>query len=234
MKDLIELTKNISSRKYNSVEVLRSLDHVMEAKPSGLTRLLYERAFFPDAPPLLTQQQNEGPLNTRDYFFYGSKAHQTKITEFLKGDIFKIYPVAKDYWAYDEFIDFVDKYGIMYRECFLRGLRNTTRQRRSYKRYFEDINILIGEANYTDDAMMSESGKQMAFENIACLTMSINMYITAQLDYLHKGMDLELVLPGELAEHFMYVSYIYEMCTINRQQLIGPIVGMENAKYVNY
>jgi len=47
-------------------------------------------------------------------------------------------------------------------------------------------------------------------------------------------MDLELVLPGELAEHFMYVSYIYEMCTINRQQLIGPIVGMENAKYVNY
>jgi len=75
MKDLIELTKNISSRKYNSVEVLRSIDAVMEAKPSGLTRLLYERAFFPDAPPLLTQQQPEGPLNTRDYFFYGSKAH---------------------------------------------------------------------------------------------------------------------------------------------------------------
>ena len=65
--------------------------------------------------------------------------------------------------------------------------------------------------------MMQVAHKEMAFENTACLTMSINLYTASMLDYLYKGMELELVLPGDLTEHFMYLSYVHEMCAVNRQ-----------------
>ena len=77
--------------------------------------------------------------------------------------------------------------------------------------------ILINEANYTDDTMMQVANKEMVFENTACLTMSINLYTSSMLYYLYKGMELELVLPGDLAEHCMYLAYVQEMCAINRQ-----------------
>ena len=99
MKNLVEVTKGISSGKLNGVEVLRSIDAMMLSKPSSLTRIIYERAFFPDTPPLINSQEQDGPINTRDYFFYGSK-HQIKITEFLKPEVFLLYPVSKDYWDY--------------------------------------------------------------------------------------------------------------------------------------
>ena len=46
--------------------------------------------------------------------------------------------------------------------------------------------------------------------------MAINIYLQAQLEYLHKGFELDLILPTDLAEHFMYLNYIYEMMSINR------------------
>jgi len=106
----------------------------------------------------------------------------------------------------------MQKFGIMYRESFLRALRNTTRQRRAFRRYFEDVSILVGEANFTDEAMTSITNKPMKFENVPCLTLSVNLYTSSMLDYLYKGMELELVLTGDLAEHCMYLSYIHEMC----------------------
>ena len=46
--------------------------------------------------------------------------------------------------------------------------------------------------------------------------MAINVYLQAQLEYLHKGFELDLFLPGDLAEHFMYLAYVYEMMSVNR------------------
>ena len=51
----------------------------------------------------------------------------------------------------EDFLEFYNKYGIMYRENLFRGLKNLTRQRRSYNRYFEDLQILMGEATHTDN-----------------------------------------------------------------------------------
>jgi hypothetical protein len=68
----------------------------------------------------------------------------------------------------------------MFRETIVRNLRNLNRQRRSYKRYFDDMNILIGEANYTDDCIAKMKGvKQATFESSGCLTMAVNAYIDA-------------------------------------------------------
>lgn len=78
------------------------------------------------------------------------------------------------------------------------------------------MNILTSEANYTDEAVINETGKEYTFENSCCLTMSINMYFAAQLDFLNKGMELELILGCEWAEHFMYTSSIYELIVIRR------------------
>jgi hypothetical protein len=52
----------------------------------------------------------------------------------------------------------MDKYAIMFRETILRYLRNLNRQRRGYKRFYDDINILIGEANFTDDHVSQLKG----------------------------------------------------------------------------
>ena len=52
----------------------------------------------------------------------------------------------------------MDKFAIMFRETILRHLRNLNRQRRGLKRFFDDINILIGEANFTDEHLTQMKG----------------------------------------------------------------------------
>lgn len=91
------------------------------------------------------------------------------------------------------------------------------RQRRAFKRYFEDISILIGEANYTDEKMLKERGKQMSFDTSPCLTMSIYLFLDTMLQFLHRGFELELYGLAEMPEYFNYLAFIYEMQTINRQ-----------------
>ena len=75
---------------------MNNLDQFIEEAPNGLARMFYERFFFPvvDYPydPATGQE-----VNTRDYFFYGFKSLQIKITDFLRGEILKLYPIAKDY-----------------------------------------------------------------------------------------------------------------------------------------
>lgn len=65
----------------------------------------------------------------------------------------------------------------MYRENIFRGLKNLTRQRRSFNRYFEDVGIVLSEANFTDDALLKKSKQSMNFENTTCLIMTIAMYL---------------------------------------------------------
>jgi len=71
----------------------------------------------------------------------------------LKNEIIDSYPSTEKFFNEKNplFLDYVDKLGIMFRENLRRAFMNLTRQRRSYKRYFEDCTILLSEANFTDD-----------------------------------------------------------------------------------
>ena len=61
-------------------------------------------------------------------------------------------------WPFEIFQEYMDKFAIMFRETILRHLRNLNRQRRGMKRFFDDINILIGEANFTDEHLTQAKG----------------------------------------------------------------------------
>ena len=78
------------------------------------------------------------------------------------------------------------------------------------------MNILINEANYTDTEMLNQFNLKMEYKNAPCLTISVHLFTEAQLEYLYSGISLELVLPMDIAEHFMYLSYVFEMVTISR------------------
>ena len=79
--------------------------------------MIYERTFFPEV---------DDSNNLRDFFFLGTKI-EIRITEFLKENLFELYPACKLYWENEMFDDFIHKYGIMYRESLMRGLKNITR-----------------------------------------------------------------------------------------------------------
>ena len=69
----------------------------------------------------------------------------------------ELYPSTANLIHNEIFFDFFEKYCTMYRENVFRGLKNLTRQRRSYNRYIEDIGILLQEANFSDDQLLKKS-----------------------------------------------------------------------------
>jgi len=140
-----------------------------------------------------------------------------KIGDFLLSEMVELYPATEKLLTEELFIEFYEKYCIMYRENVFRGLKNLTRQRRSYNRYFEDIGILTGEANFTDDALLKKSNKSMNFENTTCLIMTINLFLSTQRQFLKKGFLLELLCANDLPEHFYYMMQVYDMFAVNRQ-----------------
>jgi len=44
------------------------------------------------------------------------------------------------------------------KEYVYRSMRNHARQRRSMKRFFEDLNILVAEANFADEKLLGRLG----------------------------------------------------------------------------
>ena len=75
---------------------MNNLDNFIDEAPNGLARMLYERFFFPVVEyPYDLKTGLE--VNTRDFFFFGFKSLQIRITDFLRGEILKLYPIAKEY-----------------------------------------------------------------------------------------------------------------------------------------
>jgi len=146
-----------------------------------------------------------------------------------------VYPKCQENFNNPVFVDFwVNKWCVMYREQVGRALKNYLRQRRSFKRYFEDMGILLNEANYADEQLLQHKS-QMSYDSSPCLTMSIRLYISSMLEYLHGGCALEVMGVAELPELFNYLSFVYEMMAINRQQLIQlQIGGKEYMRFVNF
>lgn len=65
--------------------------------------------------------------------------------------------------------------------------------------------------------------------------MSISLYLESQLEYLHDGFNLDLIMTCELPEHFYYTGFVYEMLQVNRQQLVGKYAGGKDyLRFVNF
>jgi len=51
----------------------------------------------------------------------------------------------------------------------------------------------------------------MSFENTPCLNLAVNVILRAKIEFLQKGLALDLIGRDELAQHFYYLSYLYEI-----------------------
>lgn len=112
------------------------------------------------------------------------------------------------------------KYDLMTRERILMSLRNSARQRRQNRRFFNDLSILITEANYTDESLLSSKGIQVTQSNTTALSLSISMTLEMMVRYLDQAFHLELIRAEELPMHFQESRYTYSMFTLNRKNIV--------------
>ena len=64
-------------------------------------------------------------------------------------------PFCETYINDEAWAEYMSKFELMTRDRITVALKNTARQRRGAKRVFADLNILINEANYSDDALIT-------------------------------------------------------------------------------
>jgi hypothetical protein len=64
------------------------------------------------------------------------------------------------------------------------ALRNPARQRRSTRRFFNDLQILVDDANYTDDTLLRSKNIQTTKANTTALSLSISMTLEMMVRYL--------------------------------------------------
>ncbi len=65
------------------------------------------------------------------------------------------------------------------------SLRNTSRQHRGTKRFCKDLQILLSEANFVDEIILSQFQIQLKKTNTVCLLSSIRLANDALRRYLH-------------------------------------------------
>lgn len=112
-------------------------------------------------------------------------------------------PLIEKYWQDELWLDFINKYELMVREKINIVLRNSARQRRNNKRFFLDLQILIREANFTDEKLMQKNGVKISPQNTTGLSLAIGMALEQMLGYLNTAFSLELARTEELVMHFM-------------------------------
>jgi hypothetical protein len=65
--------------------------------------------------------------------------------------------------------------------------------------------------------------------------MTINLILQVQLDYLHKGFELELYALHELPMVFNYLRYIYQMLVYNRRPMfLGLVEDLAKINLINW
>lgn len=96
-----------------------------------------------------------------------------------------IHPFIKPFTNEQVWLDFFDKYQIMAKESIYVSLKNTARQHRGMKRFCKEMSILIAEANFTDETILSENNMQVAKHNSVNLILAIRMTQTFMLRYLN-------------------------------------------------
>jgi hypothetical protein len=74
----------------------------------------------------------------------------------LKKGVLELHPFISNYIDSDDFQEFFYKYAIIIKELLVKSLRNKSRQRRSMAKIFEDLNIILNEANYADERILKK------------------------------------------------------------------------------
>jgi hypothetical protein len=109
------------------------------------------------------------------------------------------------------------KYSLVQRELVMKNLKNPSRQRRNAFRLFEDLNILMQEANYTDDYVLSKSREKPSQTNTVALNMSLGLVSRAMFDYLQQGFALEIYGLHELPMIFTMLKVTSNMVFSNKK-----------------
>jgi len=140
---------------------------------SPLGRLVFEKILFP---------------HNEDRLFGGAS-----FMAFLENGCRELYPHAINSHIIDhDFISFVMKYALVSRQMLFSGLKNPARQRRSVLRHFDDLNILMSEANYTDDLILQKTKQNPNSINTVALNMSLGLVSRSMSGYLQTGFALEI------------------------------------------
>lgn len=125
--------------------------------------------------------------------------------DLVSGELRSLYPLIDKLWGSDPWLmDYVGKYSIMVREQFKRSLLNETRQRRHFKRFFQDCAVMFEEAYACEEHLQKRLKIQKpSFETAPCLGIAISLYCEAMMTFMMKSIDVELLGPalGELP-HF--------------------------------
>lgn len=103
-----------------------------------------------------------------------------------------------------DFVTFLKRVEIVYKEIVLLSLKNKTRQNRILPKYFSDLNILISEANYVEQQIYGKVRQgQLIFQWI--FTQSTGLMIL----YLKQGFELKLYAPPEIGMSMFYMDFLY-------------------------
>ena len=182
-------------------DILLFIQDIQKDAPVPLVRWLLEHILFPN------------PSSIK--IFGKFDMHQ----EFLRRFICDVFSSIWTIYELKEFQDFLFKFSLMTREYILRQLKNISNQKKNQNRYYEDLSILISEANYTDDILIDKK-KYDGKKTMPCLTLSINLVAETMLENLCLGIPLDLYAPYEFAMIFHYLSYISTMLQNNRRIMI--------------
>ncbi|CAI2387508.1 unnamed protein product [Moneuplotes crassus] len=191
--------------KLNTFQFTYQISHFLKnlhiETPCALVRALAEKIVFPD--------------NNTIRIFGKFDMH----SEFMRDYVVGLFP---NFWSYfdDKVVrDFLFKFSLMTREGLLRQMRNISNQQKNLKRYYEDLSILINEANFTDDRLISKK-KYPGKQTTPCLTISINLVVEAMAEFLKLGFPLDLYAPYEFAMISDYLSSVFRTLQNNRRIMI--------------
>jgi hypothetical protein len=106
--------------------------------PWAVVRALLERTIFPDPMQVKIFEKFDMP------------------SEYLREFVTSLFPNIWTHFDTKAFKDFMYKFSLMTRETLLKYLKNTANQTKQLNRHYEDLSILISEANFIDDFLINK------------------------------------------------------------------------------
>ena len=127
--------------------------------------------------------------------------------------------------THEFFIEYFQKFEHMNRELLRLSLRNEPRQRRFYKRYMADCQILIQEGNSADEAILTGNQIQPSSINTICLNSSIQLTTEGMIRFINLANELEMLRPEEFGYTFKYLMYLHSMNCKGKKQFVYSLTS---------
>jgi hypothetical protein len=88
-------------------------------------------------------------------------------------------------------------------------------------RFYEDLDILIGEANFADEGLLRIRQQKLSNQSATVsLTISISMVLVNMIKYVNLGFRLDIYLVHEMLSVMSYLRYLYTLIHNNRKIMI--------------